>query len=227
MDLKHKELYADSIAFSYRPGQALLTGVYLSCKVGEVVALLGRNGCGKSTLMKVIFGAITPQHAYIKLNGQRIAKTFESGEVCYLPQQRFLPTHKTVRQMIDFMLQGETQRQQVARDEVVAKVLSQKVADLSVGEQRYLELSLLIHQKATFYLLDEPFSGVSPYLKERIQSLIGRYRNTKGFVISDHNYESVLDVCTKIILLENGGCRLITDKKQLEYFYVPEGAFGD
>lgn len=59
MDLNEKELYADSIEFSYRAGHALLTGVHLSVKVGEVVALLGRNGCGKSTLMKVIFGTLT------------------------------------------------------------------------------------------------------------------------------------------------------------------------
>jgi ABC-type lipopolysaccharide export system ATPase subunit len=115
----------------------------------------------------------------------------------------------------------------VEQDDVIAKIRSQKIADLSVGEQRYLELLLLVHQKATFLLLDEPFSGVSPFLKERIQILIERFRDQKGFIISDHHYESVLETCSKIVLLENGGCRLITDKRQLEYFYVPEGAFGD
>ncbi|HMR19244.1 MAG TPA: ATP-binding cassette domain-containing protein [Sphingobacterium sp.] len=223
--LKEKELYADSIEFSYRASHQLLTGVYISCKVGEVVALLGRNGCGKSTLMKILFGVLSPKHAYITLHGRRIIKPFVSQEVCYLPQQRFLPTHKTVQQMITFMLRSPEQRAAVAKDEVIANVLTQKIADLSVGEVRYLELSLLLHQQATFYLLDEPFSGVSPYLKEQIQQLIDRYRGTKGFIISDHHYRSVLDICSKIILLQNGGCRLITDKKELEYFYVPEGTF--
>lgn len=227
IDLKDKELYADSIEFSYEASHQLLTGVYISCKIGEVVALLGRNGCGKSTLMKVLFGVLSPKNAYIMLHGRRVSKTFVSRDVCYLPQQRFLPTHKTVQQMINFMLQKDEQRSAVAEDEMIARVVSQKIADLSVGEQRYLELLLLIHQDATFYLLDEPFSGVSPYLKERIQQLIARYRGAKGFIISDHHYQSVLDICTKIVLLQNGGCRLITDKKELEYFYLPEGTFGD
>jgi ABC-type multidrug transport system ATPase subunit len=192
-----------------------------------VVALLGRNGCGKSTLMKVLFGVLQPKNAYIILNNKRISKTFLSKDVVYLPQQRFLPTHKTVQQMITFMLDGDHERVSVEQDDVIAKIRSQKIADLSVGEQRYLELLLLVHQKATFLLLDEPFSGVSPFLKERIQILIERFRDQKGFIISDHHYESVLETCSKIVLLENGGCRLITDKRQLEYFYVPEGAFGD
>jgi ABC-type multidrug transport system ATPase subunit len=177
--------------------------------------------------MKVLFGVLQPKNAYIILNNKRISKTFLSKDVVYLPQQRFLPTHKTVQQMITFMLDGDHERVSVEQDDVIAKIRSQKIADLSVGEQRYLELLLLVHQKATFLLLDEPFSGVSPFLKERIQILIERFRDQKGFIISDHHYESVLETCSKIVLLENGGCRLITDKRQLEYFYVPEGAFGD
>lgn len=225
MDLNEKELYADSIEFSYRAGQALLTGVHLSVKVGEVVALLGRNGCGKSTLMKVIFGTLKPKNAYIRLNGQRIQQAFATREVSYLPQERFLPTHKTVDQMIRFMLDDAEKRTAVAEDDVISKLLGQKIADLSVGEQRYLELCLLLHQKTTFLLLDEPFSGVSPYLKERIQEMILSFRHEKGIVLSDHHYQSVLGIATRMILMENGGCRQVQDKKDLEFFYLPEGVF--
>ncbi|ERJ59738.1 ATP-binding cassette domain-containing protein [Sphingobacterium paucimobilis] len=222
-----KELYADSIAFSYRNQYSLLSGVFINCKPGEVVALLGRNGCGKSTLLKILFGIQKPKNGLIRLDGKRIRYPYLSKEVCYLPQHRFLPTSKTVVQMISFMLKDGNEKEQIMSDPILQKVLSQKIADLSVGEQRYLELLLLLGQKATYYLLDEPFSGVAPYLKERIQQLILRYSHAKGFVISDHHYNSVLDISNRILLLQNGGCRQIENKRDLESFYVPEGTFDD
>lgn len=71
-----KELYADSVQFSYTPAQQLLTGAYLKCRVGDVVGLLGRNGCGKSTLMKILFGALKARHSHLLINGQRMAKPY-------------------------------------------------------------------------------------------------------------------------------------------------------
>ncbi len=222
-----KELYADSIEFSYRNQYSLLSGVFINCKPGEVVALLGRNGCGKSTLLKILFGILKPKNGLIRLDGKRIQSPYLSKEVCYLPQDRFLPSSKTVQQMIFFMLKDGDKIEKIMSDPILQKVLFQKIADLSVGEQRYLELLLLLAQKATYYLLDEPFSGVSPFLKEQIQELILQHRNSKGFVISDHHYNTVLDISTRILLLQNGGCRSIENKKDLEYFYVPEGTFDD
>lgn len=222
-----RELYVDSIEFSYSSYHSLLSGVFINCKQGEIVALLGRNGCGKSTLLKILFGVLKPKNGLIRLNGKRVRQAYLSKDVCYLPQHRFLPTDKTVQQMISFMLDSAEERERLAKDPILSKVLYQKIADLSVGEQRYFELLLLLGQNATFYLLDEPFSGVSPYLKEQIQRLIVQFGNDKGFIISDHHYNSVLDISTRILLLQNGGCRQIENKKDLEYFYVPEGTFDD
>ena len=227
MDLSHKELYVDSVEFSYSYGQQLLTGAYLHCKVGDVVGLLGRNGCGKSTLMKIIFGTIVPKHAFLRLNGKRMSKLYLSHEVCYLPQQHFLPTSKSVKDLIHLFIRDNSVSEAITKDDIIEKLLQTKVADLSTGEVRYLEFLLLIHQKAAFILLDEPFSGVSPLLKERIQAWIQRFRSQKGFVVSDHHYQSVLGICTKIVLLENGGCRQVHSKKELEFHYLPEGTFDE
>ncbi|MDR2281891.1 MAG: ATP-binding cassette domain-containing protein [Sphingobacterium sp.] len=228
MDLiAEKELYADSIEFSYGSHHSLLTGVHVNCRVGEVVALLGRNGAGKSTLMKILFGVLRAKNAYIRLNGNKTRFAFKTKDICYLPQYRYLPAYISVYNAIRLMVSRVEARKEIEKDEVIAKVLYQKTGDLSMGEQRYLELILLLYQPATFYLLDEPFSGVSPYLKERIQELITAHRHCKGFIISDHHYHSVLDISTRILLLQNGGCRSIEHKKDLEYFYVPEGTFDD
>ncbi|WP_140936818.1 ATP-binding cassette domain-containing protein [Sphingobacterium lumbrici] len=226
MDIDQRELYVDSIEFSYSNNRQLLSGVYLHIKIGEIVGLLGRNGSGKSTLMKIIFGTLKPKFAYIRLHGKRIhKKAFLTNEVCYLPQQNFLPTAKTVDKVVHFMVREKNSRAKFQEDGVLKPIWQTKIADLSGGELRYLEILLLLNQKATFFLLDEPFSGVSPVYKEKIQNLIVNQCAEKGFLISDHDYTNVLAISNKILLLQNGGCRILKDKKELELFYVPEGTF--
>lgn len=220
-----KELYGDSIEFAYNSRKTLLTGVYIQCKIGEVVALLGRNGCGKSTLLKILFGAIRPKNGLIRINGIRVIQGFLTKNICYLPQSSFLPPYNTVKGLIKLMVSKVENRVLIQEDVIVKKVLSQRIGELSIGERRYFELLLLLHQEVDFYLLDEPFSGVAPYMKEQIQELIRIHQPTKGFIISDHHYNSVLEVSTHILLLQNGGCRSIPNKKDLEMFYVPEGTF--
>lgn len=227
MDDTIKQLYADSIAVSYDVSQPVLTGVYIQCHAGEVVALLGRNGCGKSTLMKIIFGTVKPNYGYIKINDKRYTKGYLSKKVCYLPQHKFIPSYLHVKQVIRLMIKDASKRETLSQDEIIHKVINQKIAELSVGEQRYLELLLLLQQDADFYLLDEPFSGVAPHMKEKIQQLIRSHLPDKGFIISDHHYNSVLDIASRIVLLQNGGCRSIHTKKDLEMFYVPEGTFDE
>jgi len=219
------ELYVDSIEFSYDSRVQLLTGVYLSCKIGEIVGLLGRNGCGKSTLMKIIFGVLTPKHAYIRINGRNSKKAFLLKEVLYLPQDSFLPTDAKVSSLLRLLINDQTTRQKLSKDERIKSIVNQKVYSLSGGERRYLEIVLLLHQKGSYVLLDEPFSGIEPIYVEAIQQLIVDNTTTKGFIISDHDYQNVLDITTRITLLKDGGCMQISDKRDLELFYVPEGTF--
>lgn len=228
MAFEIKQLYVDSVEFCYKSTNPVLTGVYIQCNIGEIVGLLGRNGCGKSTLMKIIFGIIQPKYGLIRINNKRYSKGYLSKKICYLPQHKFLPPYLNVNEVIKLMVKDKkTQAKLLIEDEIISKINSQKIAELSVGEQRYLELMLLLQQNADFYLLDEPFSGVAPYMKERIQHIIKENSQNKGFIISDHHYHTVLETSTRMVLLQNGGCREINSKKELEMFYVPEGTFED
>lgn len=225
MDLIDRELFVDSVQFSYTSDQQLLTGGYLVLRVGDIIGLLGRNGTGKTTLMKIIFGAQKAQNAYIRVNGKKVRTAFSTKEVCYLPQDSFLPTSFTVKKSIAFMLTDPLSIERIESDEIIQPILDNKIAVISGGELRYLEILLLIEQPATFILLDEPFSGISPILKEKVQSAILNKSKEKGFLISDHDYVNVLDISSQIMLLDNGGCRKINKKEELEQFYVPIGTF--
>lgn len=225
MAIQDKELFVDSVQFNYKSDQPLLTGGYLVLKIGDIIGLLGRNGTGKSTLMKIIFGALTAHHAYIRVNGKKVREAFTTREVCYLPQNSFLSTSSTVLNSLKFMLSNPKSQEKLIEDDILKPILETKIADISGGELRYLEIMVLIEQPATFILLDEPFSGISPILKEKIQKVIVEKSAEKGFLISDHDYMNVLDISTQLMLLENGGCRKINKKEELEQFYVPIGTF--
>lgn len=123
------------------------------------------------------------------------------------------------------MLSDSQRISNLERDEVIFRILGNKIAELAGGELRYLEIMLLMEQDATFILLDEPFTGLSPILKEKIQALIIEKSRIKGILVSDHDYMNVLDISNQLLLLENGGCRKINKKEELEQFYVPIGTF--
>ncbi|MGJ1385635.1 ATP-binding cassette domain-containing protein [Sphingobacterium spiritivorum] len=220
-----KELHVDSVQFSYTASQQLLTGAYLKCRIGDVIGLLGRNGCGKSTFLKIIFGTLKAHNSYILLNGKKVEKTYLTQKIGYLSQDSFLPSNQKVSSLIKLLVQDQLFRNTLLNNMKIRELKDKKVYQLSGGELRYLEICLLIYQPMDFLLLDEPFTGIEPIYVEEIKQLIILFKEKKGFVISDHNYRSVLDITTQIILLQNGGCRQINNKRELEFFYLPDGTF--
>ncbi|MFZ4262387.1 ATP-binding cassette domain-containing protein [Sphingobacterium sp. HJSM2_6] len=220
-----RELYVDSVEFRYQYDKQLFSGVYFSLKIGDVAGLLGRNGCGKTTLMKIIFGSLRAKFAYIRVNGKKVNCALRTKEVSYLPQDSFLPTSYTVRQMIEYLISQAANRDKIMKVDLIQPILDTRIANISGGELRLLEVLLIMEMPASFVLLDEPFSGLTPIIVETIQQIILEKSQSKGILISDHQYLNVLDVCNQLYLLENGGCRKINNKQELETFYVPDHTF--
>ena len=95
-----QELFIDSVTHKFNQ-QTILNGVFINCKIGEVVGLLGRNGSGKSTLLKIIFGSTAADFKFLKINEKIIDKGYRSGEISYLPQDNFVPNNVKLTQAID------------------------------------------------------------------------------------------------------------------------------
>jgi ABC-type multidrug transport system ATPase subunit len=219
-------LEADSII--YRIGHKnLLTDIYVKCITGELVGILGRNGCGKSSLLKIIFGTLRAENKSISVNKTLINKPYIKGNlISYLPQDDFLPKGVSVKEIISKYISQPAQRNIILNDPHVNKHLNKRTAEMSGGELRYFQVLLLLNLESTFVLLDEPFSSVEPLYREKIKSLIKAYKHKKGFLITDHDYRNVMDLCDEIRLITNGVCKYIKDMNQLELWgYVPEGTF--
>ena len=97
---------------------------------------------------------------------------------------------------------------------------------MSGGEKRIVEILLIIHSKAEYILLDEPFNGVSPIIRDYIIEYIKSNKSSKGYIITDHDYENVINLADRIVFLQNGFLKEIKDKSELiELGYLTRTAY--
>ena len=92
--------------------------------------------------------------------------------------------------------------QEFFADEMIQSMFDKKIKDLSGGELRYLEIKLILNNASKFVLLDEPYNGLSPIMIEKINQLITAMASFKGVIITDHNYENVIKVSTKLAFFQ-------------------------
>ena len=215
-------LEIDSVVKSFDM-HVVLTDIYLKCQTGDIIGMLGRNGTGKSTLLKILFGTLQADRKFIRIDGKVYNQPYKTiNEICYLPQDSFLPKHMSIEKTIELYL-GKDKVQNFLEDSILQKLNTSKIAHLSGGELRYLEIKLLLQTDCKFLLLDEPFNGVSPILVGEIKKLILKTSEFKGIILTDHDYRNVLDDANQFCLIYDGGIKKIDDKQELvRWGYIPE-----
>ena len=207
-------LEIDSINKSF-DNRKILTDVYLKCETGEIVGVFGRNGSGKSTLLKIIYGTESADNKFVKLNNKVLDVAYkEKNGWCFLPQDKYIPNHFTVKKTIELCIE-KNKLESFNNDVDIQIILKSKIDVLSGGELRYLSVKLLLFSESKFCLLDEPYSGLSPIYIEKINNLIKQKSTEKGIIITDHNYQDLLNISTKIFLIKDGFGRFLKDKSEL------------
>jgi ABC-type multidrug transport system ATPase subunit len=193
----------------------VLTDVYLKCETGEIIGLLGRNGSGKSTLLKIVLGILSADNKFIRVDGKVIFNTNDSlNEISYLSQENFIPSSFSVKRAIQLSIDKD----KVAdfyQDDFINSLKDKKIHQLSGGELRYLEIKLILSNSSKFVLLDEPYNGLSPIMIEKINQLITENSSKKGIIITDHNYENIIKISSRLILMKDGKTIQIKDKMEL------------
>lgn len=198
----------------------ILQDVWVHCAQGEVIGLLGRNGSGKSSLLRIIFGSLIPAYKHVSIDGVFIKKGYHDNRVAYLPQHPYLPSGIKISSLAK-MLVDDRLWDEFAEYPVYKNHQHKKVNELSGGERRQLEMLMIVHNKADFILLDEPFTHISPIQADDFKLTIRKCAKTKGIILTDHQYANILEVSDKIILLHNGATKHITSNEELiTYNYI-------
>ncbi|KEQ31401.1 hypothetical protein N180_07910 [Pedobacter antarcticus 4BY] len=207
-------LEADSIVFEVGR-RRILSDIYIKIETGRITGLLGRNGQGKSTLMKILFGTLTPMTKSIRVNGHYIHKPYlERGLISYLPQFNCVPADRKIIDLFkDFELDYDVF---VSRFSHIASGSNLKFRQLSGGSRRFIETYLLLFTPGSFALLDEPFSHLSPVIIQEMSLLIREASKQKGILITDHYYEETLRISDQLYILQNGKIKPVQSSEELD-----------
>ncbi len=209
-------LESDDLTKFYRK-RAVVRGVSIEVKQGEVVGLLGPNGAGKTTTFYMIIGFIRPDGGKVVLGGKNIGrlpmyKRARRG-IGYLAQEasvfRKLTVEENILAILQFQGLGRKDRrrrlEELLAELDITHLRKHKAYTLSGGERRRVEITRALVNRPKFMLLDEPFAGIDPIAVEDIQSIIARLvERGLGVLITDHNVRETLSICDRAYIMCDG-----------------------
>ena len=193
---------------------AVLRGISLQAQPGEILCLLGRNGAGKTTVMKTITGLVRASRGRIALHGRDISN-LPAHEICrrrigYVPQGRRLFAGLSVEENIEMgLLAGRSGPQRKARVldmfPRLRERLGQPAGTLSGGEQQMLATARALCIGPEVLLLDEPTEGLQPSMIGLIRDAVLQMRR-EGLIVLlvEQRIDAVLSVADRVVLIENG-----------------------
>lgn len=206
-------LEADSIQLEF-DGRKILSNIYLKCETGKITGLLGRNGQGKSCLMKIIYGSLICEKS-VRFDKTAQYEAFKRPDLLlYLPQFNFVPKSLSLRRIFkDFGLDYSTFEQRFPE---FATRYKSSIGSLSGGEQRLVELYIIVTSPSYFAMLDEPFTHLNPIQIEKVKELLLEERQNKGLLVTDHMYRHIIDICDNLYVLTNGKTHLTKSLQDIE-----------
>ncbi|MEH3063070.1 MAG: urea ABC transporter ATP-binding subunit UrtE [Methylobacterium radiotolerans] len=192
----------------------VLHGLTFSVAPGEIVAVMGRNGMGKTTLMKTLMGLVPVRAGSIQVEGADVAGLKSHARVAkglaYVPQGRMIFSTMTVQENIETGL-TVTGTRKVPQDlydmfPVLLEMKGRRGGNLSGGQQQQLAIARALASRPKVLLLDEPTEGIQPSIIREMGRTLKAIRDARGLsiVVSEQVLSFALDVADRVIVLENG-----------------------
>ena len=188
----------------------VLQDVNLKFNAGECIALIGPNGCGKTTLIKSILGMVLPDSGDILFNEESILRKFEyRNNIGYMPQIGRYPDHMTIGQIIAMIKQIRNSKAILDEDLVKAfkldKMDDKQMRTLSGGTTQKVSATLAFLFNPDVLILDEPTAGLDPLASEILkEKIIKEKEKGKLILITSHLLSELDDLITHIIFMQDG-----------------------
>lgn len=185
----------------------VLTNINLELAGGKIVGLLGPNGSGKTTFIKLLNGLLTPTAGEIRIAGFKPG--LESKKiVSYLPEKTYLNEWMKVEQLIEFFSDFYKDFNADKAFDMLKRLHlnpSDKLKTMSKGMKEKVQLCLVMAREAKLYLLDEPIGGVDPAARDYIlETIINNYREDATIIISTHLIADIEKVLDYVLFLKEG-----------------------
>ncbi|MBE6577978.1 MAG: ABC transporter ATP-binding protein [Ruminococcaceae bacterium] len=193
---------------SYNKYNYVLKDLNVNLPAGKIIGLLGPNGCGKSTLMKLICGILVPNSGTIKICGEERSEK-SNALISYLPERTYFNSGMKVEQLIayfsDFFsdFDANAARAMLADLGIATDV---KLKTLSKGTKEKVQLVMVMSRRAKLYLLDEPIAGVDPAAREYIlRTIITNYNPEASILITTHLLHDIEPIIDEFAFMGFGG----------------------
>lgn len=192
----------------------VLHGLDFSLNQNEILVVMGRNGMGKSTLMKSMMGVIPSKSGHVRIDDKDISQLKSHQRVAaglaYVPQGRWIFSALTVQENIETGL-AASGRRQVPDDiydlfPVLREMRRRRGGNLSGGQQQQLAIARALATNPKVLLLDEPTEGIQPSIIREMARVLKRIRDERGLsiIVSEQVISFALDVADRLLVLENG-----------------------
>ena len=196
----------------------VLKDINLTIPRGKIIGLLGKNGTGKSTLIKLINDLLTPTSGTVLVNGKEIG--VESKKIiAYLPERTYLDKTMTVDKVIKYFSEfydnfDSDKARKLLKD--LDLDTTQKLSKMSKGMQEKVQLVLVMSRKADLYILDEPLGGVDPATRDYIlDTILNNFNEGASVIISTHLIADIERILDEVIFIDKGKIILQSDSDEL------------
>jgi Cu-processing system ATP-binding protein len=188
----------------------VLNNVSITTGVGESIALIGPNGCGKTTFIKSILGMVVPDSGTIKVKGENIAAGWAYRSIIgYMPQVGRYPENMKIGQVIDMLTDIRQTDKQPDEDLISAfglkKLYDKRMRTLSGGTMQKVSASIAFLFKPEILILDEPTAGLDPVAAELLkEKILAEKKNGKLFLITSHILSELDELASHIVYMQDG-----------------------
>ncbi len=188
-------------------GKKIIDGVTFNIECGKIVGLLGKNGSGKTTVIKMINDLLTSDSGEILVGGEKIGPATKA-KISYLPERTYIESGSTVKEVFDFFEDFYKDFNREKAEKLLGDLdleLDASLSKMSKGMKEKIQLVLVMSREAELYILDEPLGGVDPATRDYIlETILSNFGEGASLLITTHLIADVERILDDVIFIDKG-----------------------